>query len=653
MSKLLKSKFLLGVLVVATLFVGFAFNANSAAADCSITTTLRAGSVGTEVQCLQTIIGATADGKFGPMTKAAVMAWQAGHGLVADGVVGAMTRAALMGAPTGNFPAGCTSASGYSATTGVKCDTGASAGLPAGCSSTVGYSQTTGVKCDGSQGGSSSGPLSGGAGDVTITSTTSDVEDTVKEDDTEVKVLGFQVEAEDSDVEINNVKVLLKNTGFGPSSENLLKYVDEVSIMMGDEVVGSADTSDFSKDSGSPDEFTKSISLDNAVVREGDKVKFYVAVTTSSTIDTADMTDADWYVLADTLRFEDGSGVVSTTDITKNNTFDFEDASSDDSLEVKSSTANPEDGTVKVDENNTTDDVLALQFKLDVDEDSADASVTSATVKVAVSNFDYDKSGVVDAGDLLAVANGDAIAWADRIVDSLMVEIDGEEFEADLDNSDGTSGDLAAGAGYVYYTVDFDDDEMVISSGDVVDVKVLINFNDQGDDTVPANSNYNEGVVVTASLAATTDISAETENDEITVDGSSKTGADLTLNLSEATLSSLSWVPLEGGAGVELRFTVEAEGDAVLVTLADLVAADTVTTTGTVAAPTLTKVSGDAVEAPANTWTIDEGDTASFSLVYTNTGANATSVRVTMPTIAGQDVSDDKEVSPLVVRNVN
>src|SRR3989338_3453995 len=139
MSNLLKSKFLLGVLVVVAVFaVVGAVAPSQAAADCTIFTTLRQGSAGLEVQCLQGIVGATADGKFGPLTKAAVMAWQAGRGLVADGVVGPLTRAALMGAPTGNFPAGCTSASGYSPTTGQPCTALPSTGLPAGCTSTAG-----------------------------------------------------------------------------------------------------------------------------------------------------------------------------------------------------------------------------------------------------------------------------------------------------------------------------------------------------------------------------------------------------------------------------------------------------------------------------------------------------------------------------------
>ncbi|MDD5720843.1 MAG: hypothetical protein PHT16_00115 [Candidatus Pacebacteria bacterium] len=43
------------------------------------------------------------------------------------------------------FPAGCTSATGFSTTTGLPCSTGTT--LPAGCTSTAGYSPTTGVSC--------------------------------------------------------------------------------------------------------------------------------------------------------------------------------------------------------------------------------------------------------------------------------------------------------------------------------------------------------------------------------------------------------------------------------------------------------------------------------------------------------------------------
>jgi len=60
---------------------------------CAISSTLRVGSRGDQVICLQASLGLKADGKFGPKTKVAVMNWQKTKGLKADGVFGAKSRA--------------------------------------------------------------------------------------------------------------------------------------------------------------------------------------------------------------------------------------------------------------------------------------------------------------------------------------------------------------------------------------------------------------------------------------------------------------------------------------------------------------------------------------------------------------------------------
>lgn len=57
--------------------------------------TLRRGMTGADVKALQTKLGVTADGAFGPKTEAAVIAYQKLHHLDPDGAVGPMTRAAL------------------------------------------------------------------------------------------------------------------------------------------------------------------------------------------------------------------------------------------------------------------------------------------------------------------------------------------------------------------------------------------------------------------------------------------------------------------------------------------------------------------------------------------------------------------------------
>ncbi len=62
---------------------------------CSLTLNLKIGDTGTQVKCLQTILGITSDGIFGKGTKAAVVAFQKSHGLDTDGVVGPKTRGEL------------------------------------------------------------------------------------------------------------------------------------------------------------------------------------------------------------------------------------------------------------------------------------------------------------------------------------------------------------------------------------------------------------------------------------------------------------------------------------------------------------------------------------------------------------------------------
>ena len=86
----------------------------------AFTRTLRVGLRGEDVKLLQTILGISADGSFGPKTKAAVVAFQISKGLAADGVVGPITRAALGGGGS-VYREGCTSSTIYSPTTGIKC----------------------------------------------------------------------------------------------------------------------------------------------------------------------------------------------------------------------------------------------------------------------------------------------------------------------------------------------------------------------------------------------------------------------------------------------------------------------------------------------------------------------------------------------------
>lgn len=301
MSKLLKSKLLLGVLVVVALFGVMAFASDASAASCTITTTLRQGSAGTEVSCLQSLVGAAADGKFGPMTKAAVMAWQSGHGLVADGVVGPMTRAALMG---GAVAPGCQAGWLVNPMTGASCTV---TQLPAGCQ--VGWlvNPMTGASCTGSS--TASGPLTGGAGSITITASGAYSSEDVGEGKEDVPVMAVDIEADnDSDVQILSTKVeFIQDTAADP--KQLYKYASEVSVWFDGEKVGSADADDFSK---SGNYYSKTVSLDGVVIKAGEKEQLTFAVSANDSLDTGDIDNDDWNIDLINVRFEDADGIVTT-----------------------------------------------------------------------------------------------------------------------------------------------------------------------------------------------------------------------------------------------------------------------------------------------------------------------------------------------------
>jgi uncharacterized protein YacL (UPF0231 family) len=489
MSKLLKSKFLLGVMIVAIMFVGAAVvSTEEASADCSITTTLRVGSSGAEVMCLQALVGATADGAFGPMTKAAVMAYQASHGLAADGVVGPMTRAVLMagGAVSGNFPAGCTSSAGYSSTTGVKCDSTSSSGLPAGCTSTAGYSSTTGAKCDGSTTGGSddNGPLTGEAGSVESYELMSFSNEEVGEDEEDVEVAGLEIEVDDgSDLDITAVR--LDFAQVGANNDNFDEYVTEVSLWLDGEEVGRADAEDFDEDNG----YEKTMSLDGAVCRAGETCELTVALTGVNNIDSNDDGET-WTVDFEQIRFADAEGTVISEDPgTGTETWTVELFATATDVELKASLTDDEDDindshVVDVDDTNDTEGIEVLAFDMEVEGDS-DIDVDSMEVDfTSTETTGNDPADIVTQGCL----------W-----------MDGEELDCQTFTDAG--GDSAD-------TLVFDDLDLALEAGETYSFVVSV-------DAISTGDALDNGDTITATL----DVSETDGEDE---SGEELAGGDLT-----------------------------------------------------------------------------------------------------------------------------
>ncbi len=525
---------LLGVAVFAVLFAG-SFTPSKAEADsdndgeknCAVSLTLRMGDEGKDVVCLQKKIGTKADGKFGKKTWAALRSWQVMNGLLADGVAGPLTLSNLgaWGSKSGNFPLGCRSASGYSEVTGLPCYAVPSArtsGLAAGCTSTSGYSPVTGLKCDkyisedlpagclpgfpystttGKRcfsSGTNNDDLSGGSGSIEISPLSTYEDETVGEGDNDAKVLAFEVEADDeSDVRIISMKVEL-NQQDGSASEEIDDYMDSVSVWMGSKRVAEVDAEDFSESSGNI--WTKTISLNNAIIDAGDTEKFYLAVTAASNIDSNDMDSDDWQIGVSSVRFIDGDGETTTEsldlevddgdvddDVEESFDFDENGGSSSGDLELRVAL-------------NSDDDEINESHDIDVESGSLeteDVEILSFTLKAIGSDITVNEipvtfttTGDSNESNLILAAH---LIWNGDEIDTV---------------------DVPNGGEVVFNNLDID-----INEGDTEELLVTI-------DLASLNGALDEGDTVKAGItsALVDDIEAE-DSDGDTLDSSELTGS--------------------------------------------------------------------------------------------------------------------------------
>ena len=144
------SVFILSLILLASFGIKSVDANINSSSNCTISGTLQMGSIGNSVTCLQQILGLSADGDFGPITKAAVLTWQAKNDLTADGVFGPkslqilMDNNSLITTPISTYRAGCTTTSNYSTTTGQPCGTTT---VIVGCASGDLYNSLTGQAC--------------------------------------------------------------------------------------------------------------------------------------------------------------------------------------------------------------------------------------------------------------------------------------------------------------------------------------------------------------------------------------------------------------------------------------------------------------------------------------------------------------------------
>lgn len=603
-------KFFLGMTMAVMVILGaFTLKAEQASADCLVTSTLRVGSSGTEVICLQSKIGAQTDGKFGPMTKARVIAFQSSHGLVADGIVGPITRAALNQQViiNPNLPAGCTSTIGYSPLTGVRCDsTTPTTGLPAGCLPGYAYSVTTGQACIPDNQTPGNGDLRGGAGSINVSQTSIDVENEVAEGRSE-KVLSFRVEAEDSDIQINNLKVSVENTDTS-SNRRPDRYLDNIEVWMGNTKVGSIKASDLTRESGNV--YSRNISLNKAIIREGiaNRQTFYIVFDSLSNIDTSDMQSANFDLDINNIRYVDASGasLTSTTNISTSGINFIDPASLGDvRMRVSLGTNNPNEGSVQVNEFTSTNNVQLLEFKLKAESDDMTVEEISANLESTGSNLNNILS------DVKLMRGNTTLA----------------------DYSGSFDSDMSQRINFELY------DGLNINEGDTETLKIVARLLKQ-------ENNFTSGSTIRASLATplSTYIVAENQSgDRIVNFTGSAAGYIQTLFVNGATISFVSSTSTQVDQAGKVRdfvlvFDVTAIGDDIEVNRTILnnnnnegiqyIVEGTGTNTSSATLSSNASLSG-------NTYTVFEGQTRRFTLTVTVTTDTTGQKRIILQEVGG------------------
>ena len=409
-------------------------------------TNLTVGSTGADVVALQTWLiangysipaiasGAASKGYFGAQTQTAVKAYQAAKGIPSTGFVGPLTRGALNGGSSAPVAVGCPA--GYVCT--------AVGGTPV-TPATPGVISTPGVE-----------------GILSVTQSNAGVSSTVYEGQTMAAVLGFDVEAKNSDILVQRVKLNL-----GTETKIYNKIYSKVYLVDGSAVLASVDlnSSTVVKDGSN---YTVTFSGFNALVSKGSKKNLTVKADVRPSIDTTDLSSNYTITLWTTnaVRGVDGAGIdqyAGTSAITK-------------TINVDASLA--ENATLKISTNTATqkaNDVVAaegsdeaqysklpvLTFDLKAEKDSV--KITDLTVDITKSGtggatasttvYLYEGSTELDNA---SYSSGSALfSDVDLIVSkdstrtlTVMVDIDGangtvSQIAADIDTADVVSENMA------------------------------------------------------------------------------------------------------------------------------------------------------------------------------------------------------------------
>lgn len=476
------------------------------------------------------------------------------------------------------------------------------------------------VNCS-TSGGGSTGGLEGGAGSIDSTDLVSGLSnEEVGEGDEEVEVAGLEVEAgDDSDIRLTSVRLVLDEVGSG--NDDFEDYAEELTLTLDGDVVATVDADEFNDDN----DWTKNVTLSNAVIRAGETGELIVAVTAVENLDSGDIdgTDGDWTVDFTQLRFVDALGSSITETVTENAvTFDFVSFASSADVEMQVRLNNEDEDIndahiIRVDDNDETNDVELLSFEIEAEGDSDimidEIPVVFTTVEAAGTHFD-DPADVITEVRLLM--NGEEVG-TESLTDAGSDDTETVTFD-DLD--------LTVEAGEtVEFTVEVDLIALsgVLDAGDTVRAQITstqvdaIDAEDESGeelDTI-ANGARSGSALAEASAVYSTGISVEL----VSVSAVETSSADAENEVDEGTYV-IKYEVTAFGNDVYVDGTVTEDGDGTyaagqgnsyFIQNPDGTSAAAGTT------PTAAGLSSTADSAANTTWLVEEDTTETFTLTVT------------------------------------
>jgi hypothetical protein len=371
--------------------------------------------------------------------------------------------------------------------TGKAC--GTTTTYPAGCTSAVGYSTTTGVKCD-STTGVTPGVLSG-EGTVKDFAVSTAEESNFSEGQSKVELVAFDVELDnDGSLKMDRFDLYMGQDNGVTASNDPWDYFTKAYLMVDGTTVASMDVdseSDWSEyDTGTltttSQEYRLRFTGLSPVLKSDETAKVVVAFDIASNLDSGDE-DAQWQagVTTDSFRFVDGTGFVFTDGEDLEDEFGAETADEAD-IDLTDASSNPDASVIEIGATDDTNGVTLYAFEIeennDVDVNVEEMTMTFTTTVQTDEAEVIKKAYLYDGSTLLGsetVATGGAVTF-----DNLDLDIKGDEtkvitVKVDLD-------DVAAGV----------TEATTIKVGSVDLSKFEdANGNDENDITVTATGNSN------------------------------------------------------------------------------------------------------------------------------------------------------------------